>query len=85
MAPHLSAVQDLVDEEELTQREREHIRAVVTQSKGNLPLACQYWTDILIKYPLGMCICLSVCLSICLSVCLSVCQSFHLLAINAEY
>ena len=73
MAPHLSAVQDLVDEEELTQREREHIRAVVTQSKGNLPLACQYWTDILIKYPLGM------------RICLSVCQSFHLLAINAEY
>ena len=37
----------------MTEREREHIRAALAYSKGNLPQACLHWSNILIKNPLG--------------------------------
>ena len=37
----------------MTEREKEHIRAVLAYSNGNLPQACLHWSNILIKNPLG--------------------------------
>ena len=53
VAPHFNAIQGLVEDGEVTEREREHIRAALAFSKGSLPQACLHWSNIIVKYPLG--------------------------------
>lgn len=48
---HVQAVEEALERDELTEREIQHVEALLAYAEGHLPTAIDYWANILIRYP----------------------------------